>query len=77
MTHASLSTPGVLLITVTAVTFGDLTLLQQIARRVPGCLDNPVHQNLWRAGHAHAGVLVLLARSWRCSTSTAQACQVA
>jgi hypothetical protein len=23
-------------------------------------LDNPVRQNLWRAGHAHAGVLVIL-----------------
>jgi hypothetical protein len=29
--------------------------------RVPGYLDNPVRQNLWRAGHAHAGVLVILA----------------
>ena len=31
-----------------------------IFRREPGYLDNPVRQNLWRAGHAHAGVLVFL-----------------
>jgi hypothetical protein len=31
-----------------------------IFRREPGYLDNPVRQNLWRAGHAHAGVLVIL-----------------
>ena len=28
-------------------------------RNVPGYLDNPVRRGLWRAGHAHAGVLVL------------------
>jgi hypothetical protein len=28
--------------------------------REPGHLDNPVRQNLWRAGHAHPGVLVIL-----------------
>jgi len=31
-----------------------------IFRREAGYLDNPVCQNLWRAGHAHAGVLVIL-----------------
>jgi hypothetical protein len=28
-----------------------------IFRREPGYLDNPMRQNMWRAGHAHAGVL--------------------
>jgi uncharacterized membrane protein len=26
----------------------------------PGYLDNPLRQNLWRAGHAHAGVYLAL-----------------
>jgi hypothetical protein len=58
---ASLSTAGILLITVPAVAFGGASLLTFIGRRTPGYLDNPVRRGLWRAGHAHAGVLVLFA----------------
>lgn len=61
MSSASLSTAGVLLITVVAIECGGLSLLRFITRRIPGYLDNPLRQNLFRAGHAHAGVLVLLA----------------
>ncbi|MFI6319769.1 hypothetical protein ACIBG8_19700 [Nonomuraea sp. NPDC050556] len=56
---SSTSTAGVLLITVPAVAFGGMTLLTFLMRGVPGYLDNPVRRGLWRAGHAHAGVLVL------------------
>jgi hypothetical protein len=52
---------GVLLITVPTIAFGGVRLLRAIWAREPGYMDNPVRQNLWRAGHAHAGVLVLLA----------------
>jgi hypothetical protein len=38
-----------------------VSLLGFISRRTPGYLDNPVRQNLFRAGHAHAGVLIILA----------------
>src|SRR5689334_8374066 len=61
MSPASLSTAGVLLITVPGVAFGGVTLLKFLMRNVPGYLDNPVRRGLWRAGHAHAGVLVLFA----------------
>ncbi|GGL17229.1 hypothetical protein [Planomonospora parontospora] len=61
MSPSSLSTAGVLLITVPAVAFGGLSLLAHIMRDIPGYLDNPVRRGLWRAGHAHAGVLVLFA----------------
>jgi len=47
------------LITVPAVAFGGVRLLRAIFRHEPGYLDNPVRQDLWRAGHAHAGVLVI------------------
>jgi hypothetical protein len=61
MSASSLSTAGVLLIAVVAVEYGGLSLLRFIAGRIPGYLDNPMRQNLFRAGHAHAGVLVILA----------------
>jgi hypothetical protein len=61
MSDESIRTAGILLVTVPAVAFGGATLLRLIWRREPGYLDNPVRQNLWRAGHAHAGVLVILA----------------
>ncbi len=61
MSEESISTAGVLLITVPTIAFGGAMLLRQIGAREPGYLDNPVRQNLWRAGHAHAGVLVILA----------------
>ena len=61
MSEASIRTAGVLLVTVPAIAFGGATLLRLIWRRERGYLDNPVRQSLWRAGHAHAGVLVILA----------------
>ncbi|MET8336494.1 hypothetical protein ABZV14_25395 [Streptosporangium canum] len=61
MSPSSLSTAGVLLITVPTIAFGGLSLLAHIMRDIPGYLDNPVRRGLWRAGHAHAGVLVLFA----------------
>jgi hypothetical protein len=61
MSPSSLSTAGVLLITVPGIAFGGTTLLKFLMRNVPGYLDNPVRRGLWRAGHAHAGVLVLFA----------------
>ncbi|GAA0919479.1 hypothetical protein [Nonomuraea longicatena] len=50
---------GIILITVPGIAFGGLTLLKFLMRGEPGYLDNPVRRGLWRAGHAHAGVLVL------------------
>lgn len=61
MSEQSLNFAGILLITVPLVGFGGARLLKMIWGREPGYLDNPVRQNLWRAGHAHAGVLVMLA----------------
>jgi len=39
---------------------GGLTLLTMLIRD-PQYMANPLRQNLWRAGHAHAGVLFVLA----------------
>jgi hypothetical protein len=51
---------GVILVTVPTVMLGGLALLTQIVHRIPGYLDNHLRQDLWRAGHAHAGVYLIL-----------------
>jgi hypothetical protein len=61
MSEASVRTAAILLIAVPAVEIGGLSLLMLIARKLPGYLDNPVRQSLFRAGHAHAGVWIIFA----------------
>ena len=60
MSRESRMLAGVLLVTVPTVMFGGLTLLSQLAGKAPGYFDNPLRQDLWRAGHAHAGVYLVL-----------------
>jgi hypothetical protein len=52
---------AILLIAVPTVEFGGLSLLAFLTRRIAGYLDNPLRQNLFRAGHAHAGVWIVFA----------------
>jgi hypothetical protein len=40
--------------------FGGLSLLSFLTRNLPGYSDNPLRHDLWRAGHAHAGVYLVL-----------------
>jgi len=54
-------TAGVLLVVFPSVMYGGLSLLMLLTRRAPGIADNPLRHDLWRAGHAHAGVYLLLA----------------
>jgi hypothetical protein len=42
------------------VMYGGLTLLISLTRNVAGYNDNPLRHDLWRAGHAHAGVYLVL-----------------
>jgi hypothetical protein len=51
---------GILLIVFPSVIFGGASLLWMLIRADPGYVDNPIRQDLWRAGHAHAGVLLIL-----------------
>ncbi len=51
---------GILLIVYPTVILGGVSLLGMIIRNDPGYVDNEVRQDLWRAGHAHAGILLLL-----------------
>ena len=61
MSNESLQTAGILLIAVPAVEYGGYSLFRFLTKGIPGYLDNPVRRALFVAGHAHAGVLVLLA----------------
>lgn len=60
MSRESRMLAGILLVVLPSVLYGGLTLLRMLTRNAPGYLDNPLRQNLWRAGHAHAGVYLVL-----------------
>jgi hypothetical protein len=51
---------GVLLITVPTIQYGGVFLLGLLRADDAGYMRNPTRQALFRAGHAHAGVLVIL-----------------
>jgi len=50
---------GILLVVLPTVMYGGVSLLTMLIRD-PSYMANPLRQNLWRAGHAHAGVLLVL-----------------
>jgi hypothetical protein len=60
MSRESRMLAGVILVTIPTVMFGGATLLQHLITRAAGYADNPLRQDLWRAGHAHAGVYLVL-----------------
>jgi hypothetical protein len=51
---------GIILITVPTIQYGGYFLLTSLVNRGSGYMDNPLRQNFFRAGHAHAGVIVIL-----------------
>src|SRR5436190_11885562 len=51
---------GILLVVLPTVLYGGYFLLTQLITPASGYMDNPIRQNLFRAGHAHAGVLLVL-----------------
>jgi len=60
MSRESRLVAGVLLVVLPSVMFGGLSLLSFLTRAIPGYADNPLRHDLWRAGHAHAGVYLVL-----------------
>jgi CDP-diglyceride synthetase len=59
MSSASRRLAGILLIVLPTVVYGGVSLLTLLIG-TPEYMANELRQNLWRAGHAHAGVLLLL-----------------
>ncbi len=59
MSAESRRVAGILLIIMPTVVFGGASVLTLLVHD-PTYIDNPLRQDLWRAGHAHAGVLLIL-----------------
>jgi hypothetical protein len=51
---------GIILITVPTIQYGGYFLLTSLMNKGSGYMENPLRQNFFRAGHAHAGVIVIL-----------------
>lgn len=60
MTHESRRLAGILLIVLPSVIFGGVSILSLLIGD-PAYAKNALRQDLWRAGHAHAGVWLILA----------------
>jgi hypothetical protein len=60
MSRESRMLAGILLVVLPTVMYGGLVVLSSLTRNLPGYNDNPLRHNLWRAGHAHAGVYLVL-----------------
>lgn len=50
---------GILLVIMPTVAFGGVSILTMLIND-PAYMENQLRQDLWRAGHAHAGVLLIL-----------------
>jgi hypothetical protein len=51
---------GILLVVFPTVMYGGLSLLSALTKKMAGYTDNPLRHDMWRAGHAHAGVYLVL-----------------
>jgi hypothetical protein len=51
---------GIILILVPTIEYGGYFLLKSLSNPASGYIVNPVREDLMRAGHAHAGVIILL-----------------
>ena len=60
MSRESRMLAGILLVVLPSVMYGGLTLLMALTGDSPGYNNNPLRHDLWRAGHAHAGVYLVL-----------------
>jgi hypothetical protein len=60
MTYESRLLAGILLIVLPTVMIGGVSILSLLIGD-PSYAENPLRQDLWRAGHAHAGVWLILA----------------
>jgi hypothetical protein len=60
MSYESRLLAGILLIVLPTVMIGGVSILSVLVGD-PNYMENPLRQDLWRAGHAHAGVWLILA----------------
>jgi Ni,Fe-hydrogenase I cytochrome b subunit len=60
MTREARTMAGVILLTIPTIQYGGYFLLTSLLNRNSHYMQNALRQNLFRAGHAHAGVFVIL-----------------
>jgi hypothetical protein len=60
MTREARLVSGIILITVPTIQYGGYFLLTSLMNKGSGYMENSLRQNFFRAGHAHAGVIVIL-----------------
>ena len=60
MTREARIMAGIILLTVPTIQYGGYFLLTSLIDRNSHYMDNALRQNFFRAGHAHAGVFVIL-----------------
>jgi len=60
MTREARLMSGIILIAVPTIQYGGYFLLTSLMNKSSGYMENPLRQNFFRAGHAHAGVIVIL-----------------
>ena len=60
MSRESRMLAGILLVVIPTVMYGGLSLLSFLTQGTAGYVDNPLRHDLFRAGHAHAGVYLVL-----------------
>ena len=61
MTREARTMAGIILLTLPTIQYGGYFLLTSLQDRNSRYMDNALRQNFFRAGHAHAGVFVILA----------------
>src|SRR5262245_65364569 len=60
MSPESRRAAGILLVILPTVIFGGVSILSLLISPQSAYMNNPLRQDLWRAGHAHAGVFLVL-----------------
>jgi hypothetical protein len=60
MTREARLLSGIILITIPTIQYGGYFLLTSLMSKTSGYMENPLRQNFFRAGHAHAGVIVIV-----------------
>ena len=60
MSNLVLNTAGVLLVVLPTVAYGGVSILRLVFIKRSDYMKNELRQRFWRAGHAHAGVFLIL-----------------
>ncbi len=60
MSDLTLKTAGVLLVILPTVAWGGVSILRLVFITRRGYMKNELRQRFWRAGHAHAGIFLIL-----------------